>query len=69
MDTVKVSPKYQIVIPKRIREMLELTPGEYLEVIAFEDRIELLPVRPMKSVRGFLKEYDPSFSRDERDRT
>ncbi|MBD3278470.1 MAG: AbrB family transcriptional regulator [Candidatus Aegiribacteria sp.] len=68
MNTVKLSPKYQIVIPKRIRERMSLKPGELFEVIGFEERIELIPVRPMSSVRGFLKDADPSFSRDERDR-
>lgn len=68
MDTVKLSPKYQIVIPKRIREKMSLQPGEIFEVIGFKERIELIPVRPMSSVRGFLKDSDPSFERDERDR-
>lgn len=68
MDTVKLSPKYQIVVPKRIREKMSLHPGEMFEIIGFEERIELIPIRPMSSVRGFLKDLDPSFKRDERDR-
>jgi len=68
MDTVKLSPKYQIVVPKRIREKMSLYPGEMFEVIGFEERIELIPILPMSSVRGFLKGFDPLFNRDERDR-
>ena len=68
MDTVKLSPKYQIVIPKRIREKMSLHPGERFEVIGFANRIELIAVRPMNSTRGFLKGFDPAFQRDERDR-
>lgn len=69
MNKVKLSPKYQIVIPRAIREVLSLKPGEIFEVIAFDHRIELIPIRPMSSIRGFLKGFDPSFSRDEEDRT
>ncbi|HOP27762.1 MAG TPA: AbrB/MazE/SpoVT family DNA-binding domain-containing protein [Candidatus Sabulitectum sp.] len=68
MSTVKLSPKYQIVIPRGIREAFSLEAGDFFEVIAFDHRIELIPIRPMSSVRGFLKGCDPSFSRDEEDR-
>ena len=68
MDSVKLSPKYQIVIPKRIRENMSLKPGERFEIISFEDCIELIPIRPMKSMKGFLKGLDPSLVRDESDR-
>ena len=68
MDAVTVSPKYQIVIPRSVRERMRIHPGERLQVISFDDRIELIPVRPMRSMRGFLKGLDARFERDEEDR-
>ncbi|MEI6217353.1 MAG: AbrB/MazE/SpoVT family DNA-binding domain-containing protein [bacterium] len=69
MDTVTVSPKYQVVIPLAVRERTNIRAGELLQVISFDDRIELIPVRPMRSMRGFLKGLDARFTRDEEDRT
>lgn len=68
MDTVTVSPKYQIVIPLAVRKRTHIKAGECLQVISFDDRIELIPVRPMRSMRGFLKGFDAQFARDEEDR-
>jgi len=68
MDAVTVSPKYQVVIPRSVRERVHIRPGERLQVISFDDRIELIPVRPMRSMRGFLKGLDARLERDERDR-
>jgi len=64
MTTVTVSPKYQIVIPAQIRKDFAIDPGEKFQVISFKGRIELLPVRKMKTMRGFLKNMDTSFERD-----
>ena len=64
METVTISPKYQVVIPKRIRRKLGLCPGQKVQAIAYENRIELVPVRPIRKMRGFLKGIDPSVSRD-----
>ena len=69
MDTVTVSPKYQVVIPLAIRERVHIRAGERLQIISIDDRIELIPVRPMRSMRGFLKGLDAWFERDEEDRT
>lgn len=55
MKTVTVSPKYQVVIPRDVREVLSIKPGEKLQVIKYANRIELVPVRKIKSMRGFLK--------------
>ena len=55
MGTVTISPKYQVVIPKDIREKLGLSPGQKVQAVAYDDRIELIPVRPIKKMRGFLK--------------
>ena len=68
MDAVTVSPKFQVVIPRAVRERAHIRVGERLQVISFDDRIELVPVRPMRSLRGFLKGFDRRFVRDEEDR-
>lgn len=64
METVTLSPKYQIVIPKRIRERLKLRPGQKIQAILYEDRIELVPVRPARKLKGFLKGIDTDVPRD-----
>jgi AbrB family looped-hinge helix DNA binding protein len=68
MTTITVSPKYQIVIPSRMRESLGIKPGEKLHVIEYRGRIELVPVRSTKSARGSLKGIDTDVPR-ETDRT
>jgi AbrB family looped-hinge helix DNA binding protein len=65
METVTISPKFQVVIPKRLRRQLGLCPGQKVQAIAYENRIELVPVRPIRKMRGFLKGIDPSVSRDD----
>jgi AbrB family looped-hinge helix DNA binding protein len=65
METLTISPKYQVVIPKRIRDRLRLSPGQKVQAIAYEDRIELIPVRPMRKMRGFLKGINTDVSREE----
>ena len=67
MDTVTLSSKFQIVVPRRLREELGLKPGVKLRVFRFGDRIELLPARRAAAMRGFLKGMDTSVAR-ERDR-
>ncbi len=67
METVTISPKFQVVIPRHIREQLALVPGQKVQTIVYENRIELIPLRPMKQMRGFLKGLDTRVVR-ERDR-
>jgi AbrB family looped-hinge helix DNA binding protein len=67
MTTVTVSPKYQIVIPKAIRVALGIKPGEKAQMIPYENRIEFIPVRAIKKMRGFLRGIDTTVQR-ERDR-
>ena len=67
MLTITISPKFQIVIPKAIRDLLRLSPGQKVQAIAYDDRIELIPVRRLKEMRGFLKGIDTKVAR-ERDR-
>ena len=64
MGRVTISPKLQIVIPKKIREKLGLSPGQRVEAIAYENRIELIPLRPIRQMRGFLKGIDTSIKRE-----
>ncbi|MEK7348491.1 MAG: AbrB/MazE/SpoVT family DNA-binding domain-containing protein [Candidatus Eisenbacteria bacterium] len=68
MAAVTVSPKYQVVIPKDVRERLGLSPGQKIQVVVYGDRIELIPVRPARRLRGFLKGIDTRVPR-EADRT
>jgi AbrB family looped-hinge helix DNA binding protein len=65
METVTISPKFQVVIPRKIRESLKLSPGQKVQAIAYENRIELIPQRPMKKMRGFLKGLDSSVPRED----
>ncbi len=64
METVTISPKFQVVIPKAIRESLGLAPGQKVHAIAYGDRIELIPVQPAKRLRGFLKGIDTTVPRE-----
>lgn len=68
MSVVTVSPKFQVVIPRHIRESLKLEPGQKVQAFEFDGRIEFVPVRAPRQLRGFLKGIDTSVPRD-RDRT
>ena len=68
MLTVTISPKYQVVIPKEIRDALHLQPGEKLQVFRYQNRLEFVPVKDIKKMRGFLKGIDTNIERD-KDRT
>ena len=61
---VTVSPKFQVVIPKKIRESLDLRPGQKIEAIQYGNRIELVPVRPISEARGFLAGIDTEVERE-----
>jgi AbrB family looped-hinge helix DNA binding protein len=64
MQSVTLSPKYQVVIPKAIREALNLTPGQKMQDIEYAGRIELIPERDIKELRGFLKGINTEFKRE-----
>ena len=64
MQSVTVSPKYQIVIPKTVREALHLRPGQKMQVIEYAGRVELIPERDIKELRGFLKGINTEFKRE-----
>ena len=63
MDTVKVSPKYQVVIPKEVRESMGIKPGQEVAVLRYRGRIELIPISPIREMRGFLRGVDSSVER------
>ena len=64
MGTITISPKFQVVIPKEIRERLRLSPGQKIQAIVYGNRIELIPVRPVVEMRGFLKGIDTRIERE-----
>ena len=64
MNTITISPEFQVVIPQAIRKSLQLKPGQKIQAIQFENRIELIPVVPMKSMRGFLQGIDTTIERE-----
>ena len=64
MTTVILSPKYQVVIPKEVREKLKLKPGQKLQIINVGDRIEFVPIQDIKQARGFLKGIDTNIERE-----
>jgi AbrB family looped-hinge helix DNA binding protein len=65
MHTVTVSPKFQVVIPKIIREALQLRPGQKMKVIEYDGRIELIPDRDISELKGFLKGINTEFVRED----
>lgn len=64
MEAVTISPKYQVVIPRKVRESLHLIPGQKVQVVVYGNRIELIPLRKMSEMRGFLKGINTSFKRE-----
>jgi AbrB family looped-hinge helix DNA binding protein len=64
MQTVTISPKFQVVIPKEIRETLQLSPGQKVQAILYENRIELIPLRPVRQMKGFLRGIDTTVVRE-----
>jgi AbrB family looped-hinge helix DNA binding protein len=65
MNKVTLSNKYQVIIPKEVREKIGLKAGVSFEVIAYSNRIELVPIKPMRSLKGILKGIDTNIIRDE----
>jgi AbrB family looped-hinge helix DNA binding protein len=64
METVTVSPKFQVVIPRGIREPLGIRPGQKVQVVRYEDRIELIPVKPVREMWGSFKGIDTRVERE-----
>ncbi len=64
MQTVTVSPKFQVVIPRPVRESLRLRPGQKMQVVEYEGRIEFIPERDITELRGFIKGINTDFERE-----
>lgn len=64
METSRVSPKFQVVIPLRVRRALGLRPGQWVQVILYEGRIELVPLERIRESRGFLRGIDTTRERE-----
>ena len=64
MDTVTVSPKYQVVIPRRVRDAINIRPGQKVQMVVYGNRIELIPVVPIEQTRGFLRGIDTTIARE-----
>lgn len=65
MDTSTLSSKYQVVIPLRVRRMLGLKPGQKMQVIPYQGRIELIPLETVRGLRGFLKGIGTAVDRED----
>lgn len=65
MTAVTVSPKYQIVIPKEIRESMGIESGQRIQILTYQNRIELIPLQPIRKMKGFLKGIDTTVARDD----
>ncbi len=61
----KVSSKYQVVIPREIRTSLQLKPGDWIEFFELDSRVEMIPVKGIKEMRGFLSGMDPTLDRED----
>ncbi len=68
MGIVMVSSKFQVVIPLKVRKMLGIQRGQKMQVIAYDNRVVLIPVRPIQEARGSLKGMDTNVQREEKDR-
>ncbi len=64
MSEVTISSKWQVVIPKEVREKLKIRPGQKVQAFALGDRIELVPIVPLEELKGFLKGLVPDFERE-----
>ncbi len=64
VDVVTISPKYQVVIPRAVREQLNLVPGQKVQAIVYDGRLQLIPLRAAAAFRGTLAGLDTTLSRD-----
>jgi len=64
MKAVTVSPKFQVVIPKEVRDSMGIVSGQKIQMLTYRNRIELIPIKPMSKMKGFLKGIDTEVKRD-----
>ncbi len=65
MTAVTVSPKYQVVIPKDVRESMGIHPGQKIQMLVYKNRIELIPLQSIKNLQGFAQGIDTDFERED----
>jgi len=65
MLAVTVSPKFQVVIPKEVRESMGIVSGQKIQMLTYRNRIELIPIKPMKKLKGLLKGISTDVDRDD----
>jgi AbrB family looped-hinge helix DNA binding protein len=65
METVKISPKFQVVIPRSVREKMGLVPGQKMQVVAYGNRVELIPEQDIRQMRGLLRGIDTTVERED----
>ncbi len=65
METVRVSSKFQVLIPRRMRESLGIRPGQRIQVLLYDNRMERIPLRPIQQLRGFVKGIDTTVEREQ----
>ena len=64
MTAVTVSPKFQVVIPKEVRESMGIFSGQKIQMLTYQNRIELIPIKPMSEMRGYLKGINTDIKRE-----
>ncbi len=64
MTSVTVSPKFQVVIPKEVRESMGIVSGQKVQMLTYKNRIELIPIKPIKELKGFLKGISTGVQRE-----
>lgn len=64
METVKISPKFQVVIPAKIREAMGLKPGQKMHVLSYQNRVEFIPVMDIEESQGMFKGINTNFERE-----
>ena len=64
MEAVTISPKFQVVIPERLRNALKLLPGQKVQMVVYDNRIEMIPLRKISEMKGFLKGIDTAVERE-----
>jgi AbrB family looped-hinge helix DNA binding protein len=64
MITTTLSRKYTLSIPKKMREKLQAYPGQKFQIIEIEDKLEFIPIKNIKEMRGFLKGISTDFERE-----
>ena len=64
INLVEISANYEVAIPRSVRERLQLEPGQKVQAIVYGDRVELIPLRTARSLRGFVPGIDTDVDRD-----